>query len=192
MNKEEFRKNCIQKNRKINGRVNVYKIKKNALNNLSKLLDKLISTKINKINKKMNILFYLSLDMEVPTFELINKYRKKHNIFVPFIEKSSFKMLIFRLPLTIKKFNIKSTNNSYSFLSKKKKIDIMIVPIVGMDVKSKRIGFGKGMYDRFYSNLKIKPIIIFTQLKKCFSLDVISEWHDIKGDFIIDGNSKFK
>lgn len=189
MNKEEFRKKCIQKNRKINSRVNVYKIKKNALINLSKLLDKLIS---NNMNKKMNILFYLSLDMEVPTFELISKYRKKHNIFVPFIEKSSFKMLIFRLPLTIKKFNIKSTNNSYSFLSKKKKIDIMIVPIVGMDVQNKRIGFGKGMYDRFYSNLKIKPIIIFTQLKKCFSLDVISEWHDIKGDFIINGNSKFK
>ena len=128
------------------------------------------------------------MESEIPTIKLIYKYRKKHKIFIPFIQKESFKMVAFRLPLKTKKFNIKSSGNSIFYKNKRDDIDIMIVPIVGIDETKRRIGFGKGMYDRFYDTLRHKPIIIFTQIRECFSQDIISEMHDITGDFIINAN----
>lgn len=140
----------------------------------------------------MNILLYASMKSELPTYKIIQKYRRKHKIFIPFIEKESFKMVIFRLPIKIKNNNIQSSENSIFYKNKRDDIDIMIVPIVGLDIMQRRIGFGKGMYDRFYAKLRHKPIIIFTQIKKCFSQDIISEKYDIKGDFVIDANTKFR
>lgn len=183
--KEIFRKKCIQKNKELLRKTNFYKLKKKSSYNLEKLLDSLLF-------KKMNILFYTSMESEIPSLKLIYKYRKNHKIFIPFIQKESFKMIAFRLPLKTKKFNIKNSGNSIFYKSEKNDIDIMIVPIIGTDETKRRIGFGKGMYDRFYSKLKHKPIIIFTQIRQCFSQNIISETHDITGDFIINANNKFK
>jgi 5-formyltetrahydrofolate cyclo-ligase len=181
--KEIFRKNCIKNSKKIVKNTNFYKLAKQSSINLEKLL-------ISLLYKKMNILFYFSMKSEVPTYKLILKYRRKHKIFIPFMQKESFKMVVFRLP--IKKNKIKSSENSIFYKNKRDDIDIIIVPIIGLDKTKRRIGFGKGMYDRFYANLRHKPIVVFTQVKKCFSQNIISEMHDIKGDFVINAYTKFK
>jgi len=183
--KDIFRKNCIKQNKNTINKINSYKLKINALEHLKSLLTHIINLK----KHKLNILFYISMNNEVPTLKLINEFRKKHNIFVPLIEKESFKMVGFRLPIKTKNFKIKSSNNSILY---KKNIDIMIVPIVGMDKKYRRVGFGKGMYDRFFESIKKKPIIVFTQLSECISKENITQQYDITGDYYISAINNVK
>jgi len=170
--KDEFRKYC--KNR-------VGKVKNKNKRNY--IVSKKIMDYIDEVNAK-NILFYISLNQEICTNKLIKKLRinKKYNIFVPFMEGVSFKMVKFRLPLSIKKFNIKEPKNSFT---KGKKIDLAIVPVLGVDGAFRRIGFGKGMYDRFFESLPYKPKIAFVELSDCITTSFVAEPHDIQADIYI-------
>ena len=172
-NKSEFRKSCVKR---LKFTAKITKIKKNSV----------ISSKIEKVIKQYsakNILLYLPLEFEVDLTKLISKLRKdnKCKVFVPFIIGESFIPVPFRFPLEIKKFKIKEPN----FSSLKPKIDLVVVPVVGIDGDDRRIGFGKGMYDRYFGSLKKRPIIVFTQLTLCKTSQFLGENHDIKADLII-------
>ena len=140
--------------------------------------------KFIKESESKNILLYIPLGIEVDVRPLIKTLRKKKNInvYVPFMEADSFKIVKYRLPLNRKKFNILEPNNSFL---KPNKIDVAVVPVVGIDSLNKRIGYGKGMYDRFFDRLSYKPTIIFTQLILCKSKEVLSDNYDIQADYII-------
>ncbi len=171
-NKKTFRQYCskkLAKTRKFRG------LKNNAL-----VLEKL--EKILKNMKFRTILLYLPLQNEVNLTKLFPKLRKNHTILVPFMEGISFKVVKYRLPLFRKKFSVKEPNNSHVKFSN---IDVLIVPVLGVDMELRRIGFGKGMYDRFYSSLKNKPFVIFVQLDTCFTHSIITLNHDIKADIYI-------
>ena len=170
--KDEFRKNCIKKTKKkiqnrvyLNHKVNI---------KLWKI--------IKKYRKRKDILVYIPLPFEADIRQSLQKIRKKHNLFVPFMEGKSFKMVSYRLPLKRKKFGILEAGNSYRNI---KKIDIAIVPIVGIDKNFKRVGFGKGMYDRFFEKLRKKPYTIFVQLKMCATSQSICDMYDIEGDVLL-------
>jgi 5-formyltetrahydrofolate cyclo-ligase len=126
------------------------------------------------------------MDTEVNTKQLINKLRRKNKqIFVPFMQELSFKMVKYSLPLIKKKFNIYEPKNK----SKTRvKIDVAVVPIIGMDINFKRVGFGKGMYDRFFDKLKYRPKIIFTQLYPCITTQNITDKYDIDANSLITYN----
>ncbi len=126
------------------------------------------------------ILCFIPLKNEVEIHWVLKKLRReKKEIFVPFMQDLSFKMVKYGLPLKKKKFSILEPFNKNKTLSK---VDLAIVPIVGMDKSFKRVGFGKGMYDRFFAGLSYKPKIIFVQLKPCISKDIATDVFDIKGD----------
>jgi len=172
--KSDFRKSCIKKLEFSSAKSKYYK-------------DKIIIKKLENFIKNSevkNILLYIPLGTEVDVKPLINKFRKykNKNIYVPYMHGPSFKIVKYRLPLHGKKFGIKEPNNSFC---KPHKIDVAIVPIVGVDTVGKRIGFGKGMYDRFFDKLTYKPTIVFTQLVLCKSDKILSESHDIQADYII-------
>ncbi len=151
----------------------VYKDKK-TVKKLKKFID---------IYKPKDVLLYIPMGLEVNVLPLINDLRKRQiNIFVPFMVEDSFKLVKYRLPLKVKKFGIKEPKNSFS---RHKRIDLAIVPVVGVDKECKRIGFGKGMYDRFFDGLNYKPFIIFTQLTLCKSDKKLSNQYDIQADLII-------
>jgi len=173
MDKNEFRKKCFKVLRKKNR----YLFKKRIAQNLLKILS----------NKKYkNILLYISLDNEVDTKWLIKQLKSQNKqIFVPFMQELSFKMVKYSLPLIKKKFNIYEPKNKNKTLQK---IDIAVVPIVGIDKNFKRVGFGKGMYDRFFDKLKYKPKIIFTQIYPCISYENITDKYDIKANSYITYN----
>jgi len=170
MTKEKFRNRCKRLLHSKNSYLFSKKVSKNLLNLLS--------------NKKYkNILLYISMDAEVDTKWLIKELRKKNkNIFVPFMEELSFKMVKYSLPLKKKKFNIYEPKNKNKT---KQKIDIAVVPVIGVDKKFKRVGFGKGMYDRFFDKLTYKPEIIFTQLYPCITKYNVTDKYDIKANFYI-------
>ena len=170
--KSDFRKSCIKRLKFTSVTSKYYK---------DKIVIKKLENFINR-SKAKNILLYIPLGIEVNVNPLINKLRKNKNVYVPYMEGDSFKIVKYRLPLQKKKFGIKEPNNSFL---KAKKIDLAIVPVVGVDAIGKRIGFGKGMYDRFFDRLSYKPTLVFTQLVLCKSDKILSESYDIQADYII-------
>ena len=169
----DFRKRCIKRLRFSS---NNAKIKK----------DKYICSKIFELillYKPKKILAYIPLDIEVNILPLINELRRKKicEVYVPFMVGDTFKAVKYRLPLKQKQFGIREPNNS----TLKANIDLAIVPIVGTDDTNRRVGFGRGMYDRFFEKLKIQPINIFTQLTLCSSETIVTSSYDIKADFVI-------
>ncbi len=172
--KSDFRKSCIKRLKFTSVTSKYYK-------------DKIVLKKLEdfiKRSKAKNILLYVPMGIEVDVKSLINKLRKikNKNVYVPYMEGDSFKIVKYRLPLQKKKFGIKEPNNSFY---KAKQIDLAIVPIVGVDAIGKRIGFGKGMYDRFFDRLSYKPTLVFTQLVLCRSDKILSQSYDIQADYII-------
>jgi 5-formyltetrahydrofolate cyclo-ligase len=91
-------------------------------------------------------------------------------------------MVPFRLPLKKKKFGIFEAGNTIRNINK---IDIAIVPVVGIDANMQRVGFGKGMYDRFFDKLKTKPYTVFVQPILCKTDKKICDSFDIQGDLLI-------
>lgn len=170
--KDEFRKHCLKK---IKNASKNHKLKNEFI--VLKELQRLLS----KYHFK-TILWYVPLKNEVNVFKIISQYRRKNIVLVPFMEGVSFKVVKFRLPLYEKKFSIFEPNNSHLKFSS---IDVMIVPVVGVDGNLRRIGFGKGMYDRFFKSLKRRPLVIFVQLDECCTKSLIGETHDIQADIYI-------
>ena len=159
--------------------------KHNRLYKNQKITNQLIQELKRFKNKK--ILFYTSLPFEADTAKIIKQIRKNHKIFVPFMQGESFKMVPFRLPLKKKKFGIYEAGNSLRDI---RNIDVAIVPVVGVDGNLQRVGFGKGMYDRFFEKLKKRPYTIFIQSEFCFTKEFICDEYDITCDLIITPNVK--
>jgi len=132
-----------------------------------------------------HVMLYLPLKTEVNLYPLIQRLRKEKKVlYVPFMEGASFRLVKYRLPLKKKQFGIKEPNDSKQY--RVKNIDLAIVPIVGTDVTHRRVGFGKGMYDRFYEkqNKNIKQTV-FVARELCYSKEVVTDDYDVKADMII-------
>ncbi len=172
LTKTIFRKNCLNK---IKNRVKHNKHYMDAKLNL-RLQRELKGVK----NKK--ILFYYPLPFEANILKTLQKMRQNCDIYIPFMEGESFKMVPFRLPLKEKKFGIFEAGNTYRKLEK---IDIAIVPAVGVDGNLQRVGFGKGMYDRFFAKLKKRPYTIFVQSELCYTKKFICDAYDVSCDLLL-------
>jgi 5-formyltetrahydrofolate cyclo-ligase len=152
------------------------------------IIDKKILEEIYELiqeNNLKSVMLYLPLEMEVNLYPLIYRLRKeKKNLYVPFMEGKSFRLVKYRLPLKEKKFGIKEPNDSKKF--RKKSIDIAIVPIVGLDCTHRRVGFGKGMYDRFFEkNIKNIKQIVFVARELCYSKEVVTDHYDVRADIVL-------
>jgi 5-formyltetrahydrofolate cyclo-ligase len=176
MNKSElknsFRKEALKRLSK--KRVNNYKI--------DKLLTKELFNFIKNIKAK-DIMLFIPLKTEPNIVPLIKLLREcGYNLYVPFIIGDRFKLVKYRLPLNKKNFGIKEPNNSYK---KVKKIDLAIVPILGIDSTYRRVGFGKGMYDRFYSKYssKIDKTIFLQRYIYCIDKEITNSY-DISADYL--------
>ncbi len=174
LTKAKFRQECLfmlRNNSKHN------KIYKDAM--LQKRLLKIINS-LHVRDKK--ILMYWPLGFEADITKLLHILRKRKQIFLPFMEAESFKMVAYRMPMEKKSFGIFEPKQSFR---KIKNIDIAIVPTIGVDGRARRIGFGKGMYDRFFEKLPKKPKIIFVQSDMCKTTKNICNDYDISADLLV-------
>ena len=137
--------------------------------------------------KAKNILLYLPLPYEVNLTRFRNKFAKKCKIFVPFMQDKSLKMVKLRMPFYKRQFGVYEPANS--FVSAK--IELAIVPVLGVDGDLKRIGHGFGFYDRFFNNLNYEPKLCFVSAHKAFCKQKFSDKHDIQADFYINPYEKF-
>ena len=182
LTKNSFRQKCLKKIKKASQHNKFYK---NSLLNIG-LLEEL---EYFKTNKRLKILFFYPLQYEANVLKVLQYMRKKHDIFVPFMQGESFKMVPFRLPLKKKKFGILEAGNTIRNINK---IDVAIVPAVGVDGNLQRIGFGKGMYDRFFAKLKEKPYTIFVQPELCHTKKFICDSYDVACDVLITPSKKMR
>lgn len=176
LTKESFRQECLEKLKNAPGHNQYYK---------DKLLAKSLLQTLGKIQNK-SILFYHPMGHEPDLRKAMLKLRKKNNILLPFMEGESFKMVLFRLPLKQKRFGIFEAGDS---LINIKKIDIAIVPVIGVDTRLQRVGFGKGMYDRFFAKLQRKPYTIFVQRDICYTKESICDPYDISCDLLLSSKA---
>ncbi len=148
--------------------------------------DKLLQRQLSSLLFHMrvrSILLYNPLAIEADIRSVIHTCRRrKCKVHVPFMEGISFKMVEWRLPLEKRVFNILEPKNSFKL---KPKIDLAVVPVIGVDGAFKRVGFGKGMYDRFFQTLAKKPPIVFIQRELCMTQSRLSEEHDIAADIYL-------
>jgi 5-formyltetrahydrofolate cyclo-ligase len=177
--KEEFRRRAIEALRSVpRGR--------------ARMEDRRLLERLRRHFKRRNprrVLLYFPLKMEVDVRPLIGELRRRGvEIYLPFMEGASFRPVKYRLPLRRKRFGIYEPKNSRQY--RPRKIDIAVVPIVGTDPTLRRIGFGKGFYDRFFEKEK-RDIeeVIFLQRRLCRSPYVITRSHDVRADTLIAGRS---
>ena len=175
-NKKYFRIKCLERIKKVRQHPNKYKKDKMVIDHLYQMI---------VANNDRKIMLFLPLKGEVNIVPLIRRLRmQKRELYVPFMEGKSFRVVKYRLPLERKSFGTKEPKDSKQY--RDKKIDLAIVPIVGTDITYRRVGFGKGMYDRFFEK-EIKNIdkIVFVARYLCYSRDVVTDSHDVTADMLL-------
>ena len=172
LTKTLFRENCLKKLNELQGYNKFYRTA-----SINKKLYMLLRKK-----KRVRILFYYPLPFEADIVKTLKKMKQNCDIFIPFMEGESFKMVPFRLPLKKKRFGIFEAGNTNKKINK---IDIAIVPAVGVDGNLQRVGFGKGMYDRFFEKLKKRPYTIFVQPTLCYTKEFVCDSYDVACDLLI-------
>ena len=173
--KTAFRKHCLERLNSIGGK-RTYVLDKKVLQKLYVLI---------RAQRAERIMLYIPLKTEVNLNPLIKQLRKERKaLYVPFMEGKSFRLVKYRYPLERKRFGIKEPK--YSRQYRNKQIDIAIVPIVGMDATYRRVGFGKGMYDRFFEKeMKNIATTVFVARRLCYSKSVVTDDYDVKADVVI-------
>ena len=169
--------------------------RKACLSRLGDLLKRPHRLKDYRINQRLyhiiqeenarTILLYIPLKIEVDIHPLIRRLRREGRLLlVPFMEGESFSLVKYRMPLENKQFGIREPKISH--LYRRRQIDLAIVPIIGTDSTLRRVGFGKGMYDRFYEQERrnIKKTV-FVSRRLCFSTQIVTNHYDVPGDMII-------
>jgi 5-formyltetrahydrofolate cyclo-ligase len=150
--------------------------------------DKIISSLLYDVIQKESaekIMLYIPLGSEANVMPLIKRLRQEgRTVYVPYMEGESFRLLKYRYPLYRKRFGIKEP--LYSRQYRPREIDLAIIPVVGMDATYRRLGFGKGMYDRFFEkeHSHIKKVI-FVARRLCYSREVVTDHYDVRADLVI-------
>jgi 5-formyltetrahydrofolate cyclo-ligase len=170
--KSDFRAECLKRLKSSNPYTKKYRD-----GQVRKELERII----NELRPKRILLFW-PIGFESDIRKTILKLRPKCEVYLPFMDGVSFKMVPLRYPLERKTFGIYEPRNSYR---KYNLIDVAIVPVVGVDGSLRRVGFGKGMYDRFFPTLKTKPFTIFIQSCTCRTMQDVCDDYDVQGDLLI-------
>jgi len=153
MDKEKLRIKLLKKRKKQKKHIVLEKSKK--------IGERLFST--DDFKKASKILFYVSYDNEVFTHDMIKKCLSENKkMIVPIVDKEKNKLVLSELVswghLEKGAYNILEPKKKFIIETSIDKIDLIIVPGVGFDLKGNRIGHGKGFYDKLLKISKAKKI----------------------------------
>lgn len=97
-----------------------------------------------------NILLYHSLPDELPTHDIIDRWKKMKNIYLPRVNGDELDIVPLGKELSNdNQFNISEPTG---VPVNPNIIDLIIVPAVALDMQGHRLGRGKGYYDRLLSS----------------------------------------
>ncbi|WP_104684930.1 5-formyltetrahydrofolate cyclo-ligase [Helicobacter bizzozeronii] len=139
--------------------------------------------------KARHILIYSPMPKEADIRALIQWLRPIAKLFVPITQAQGLKIAPYRLPLQ---------KNAYQILEPRLSslatptLDVVLVPILGLEGACRRIGFGKGFYDRFFATLKTRPYTIFISRQLLYTPQLLGQDHDISASLCVDQNHLYQ
>jgi len=104
---------------------------------------------------------YVSMehDREARTLELLEMLALDGKaVYMPYIEDGCMKAAVYHQGQQFRILPSAPATPDPLVLSPEERFDVVFVPLAGFDRSGGRIGFGKGWYDRFFSNLSAKGI----------------------------------
>ncbi|MCR2039574.1 5-formyltetrahydrofolate cyclo-ligase [Campylobacter helveticus] len=143
--------------------------------------------RIIRFYKAKNVLIFLPLSYEPNLVRFRRILSQNCKLFVPFMQDKSLKIVKLRLPFFKKRFGVLEPNNSFFDTT----LDVAFVPVIGIDKDMKRIGHGEGFYDRFFANLKHKPLVVFVQSITALSEKKITQEYDMSANFYLSPYRKY-
>ncbi len=111
-----------------------------------------------------NILFFMSLDEEVQTADLLDHaFQRGKTVCLPLVDRVLKEIRITRLPnLDIEfvntRYGIKEPHKAHWNFVSPAQIDFVLVPGLAFDLTGGRVGFGAGYYDRLLHTLDPKTV----------------------------------
>ena len=165
-------------------RLNLTQLREKITKSDLKTKNMIIKSKVLELVHDIEVVgIYVSKGNEVDTIEIIKELLKTKVVCVPKVENNIIQFHVISSFNDLEKgfFNVlEPKNDSYIDIDK---IQVMIVPIVGFDLKCNRLGYGKGFYDKAlakYDNQKIGLGYIEQKVEDLKPLN-----HDIAMDLII-------
>lgn len=132
------------------------------------------------------ILLYHSLPDELETHRFLKKWKDIKKFFLPRVNGVNLELLPYdETRLEIGSFHIEEPKGDETYPVED--IEVIIVPGVAFDRKGRRLGRGKGFYDRLLATAKATKIGVGYDFQLIDELP--SEPHDVPMDMIIAGNT---
>ena len=129
-----------------------------------------------------NILMYHSLPDELSTRQFLAKWGKRKKFFLPRVNGVNLEILPYdESRLELGSFHIEEPTGDD--LANADEIELVVVPGVAFDRKGKRLGRGKGYYDRLLATAKATKIGIGYEFQ--LVEEIPAEPHDIPMDVVI-------
>ncbi len=122
------------------------------------------------------VLFYLSQSFEVDTIQLFHDSMKHKCVLVPYVNQSDSTLMAVR----IKRPKEELVKGSYGILEPRAEraepfdihqIDLVLVPGLAFDRQGRRLGRGKGYYDRFLASLDSRT----KRFGLCFDFQLVKQ-----------------
>lgn len=135
------------------------------------------------------IMVYLPINNEVDTKDLILKaFELKKTVLVPVTEGTKITPFVLDRSSSLLPggYGILEPQNSTKW---DKDIDVCVIPGLGFDRSGRRIGFGKGCYDRFLSEVPLKKV----GFSFCLQIEekIYTEPTDIPMDIVVTEEEMF-
>lgn len=132
------------------------------------------------------IMMYHSLPDELYTHDFLRKWSGKKKFYLPRVNGADLEVLPYEESrLELGSFHIEEPTGQN--VANPAEIELVVVPAVAFDRKGKRLGRGKGFYDRFLPTTKATKIGVGYEFQLLDELP--SEPHDVTMDMIITQNS---
>ena len=129
-----------------------------------------------------NVLIYYPLQNEINLLKLCNKYRDK-NFYLPRVKGEILEICPFEGEL--KKSSFKIMEPVCPKIDDLSIIDIAFIPALAVDKKLNRVGYGKGYYDRLFSQKDFKAFKVAVINKELCNFEITAQPYDKKIDLFI-------
>ncbi len=121
-----------------------------------------------------NVMLYASLPDELPTEDVLPRWAKEKNVFLPRVKGNDIEIVKLDSDLHTGAFGIKEPAGE---AVNPTCLDLIIVPAIALDGHCNRLGRGRGYYDRLLASCKAFTIGVAFDVQ--FVDEVPTESHDI-------------
>ena len=141
---------------------------------------------LDVIKRAESVALYASLPDEVESFEAVEALSLQKRVFLPRVEGDDMEFYPY-VAGTLSRGAFGISEPQEGIAVSPAEIDVMVVPGVSFTVSGKRLGRGKGYYDKYLSRAGFRAVKIGVCYAEQIADDIPSEPHDIMMDSVVFG-----